>query len=205
MLETALWLLACTVLAAPLSETEISERLKYYRALSSLDVTFHQTKKIVDAGIEIKSEGRLRLENSSSKAEIIVWEILKPSPVRVTLNSAGVEIVTGSGDSVNRLKFKENDLPKGESGSAAGFRSLGAWLKLDAKELSAEYTIESLNARTVRFTPKTATGPFVKLEMELPEGGPLEVLRLSERSGDELFIRFAKPRVKRILGTKKNP
>ena len=188
--------LSASSLAAPVSESDLADRLKFYRSVQSLDVRFSQTKKIVDAGMEIASEGRLRLGNpAGGENGTVVWEITKPAPVRITLDGKGIDIVNGTGAQASHQHFSSSDMP--QEGSAGSFSSLGAWLKLDAHAISENYAVESSESGRYRFTPKKSGGPFAKLELEIGRLGHLERLNIFERSGDEITLRFSKPTVVR--------
>ena len=75
-------LLSGTVMArTEISERELATKLKQYERMTALEAPFQQLKILKEMGITLKSEGRLTVVRPSH----VVWEITKPSPVRVTL------------------------------------------------------------------------------------------------------------------------
>jgi len=178
--------------AVPISETELAKRLKLYASISTLSVGFKQTKTLKDMGIQLKSEGRLRLE----RPDKITWEITQPSPLLVTLDKSEIRIRSGRGpDSRTQV------LKMGDAGSDQPTQSLAgliAWLNLDSKALVSQYQVLAVDKQSVHFEPKQKDSvPFESLDMSLGADGQLKHLVLHEISGDQLDIEFGKPEITR--------
>ncbi len=187
----------CTALAAAefkVSEAELGEKLRFYTTFQSLEADFHQVKDLKEMGLQMKSEGRLTLK----RPDTVVWEVTKPAHVKVELGAAGIRITTGEGVSATIQNYPADQMPK--EGDGASLHDLVAWLKLDAHALANQYAITRTNADHFIFAPKK-NGPFKTMEMDLSGAGHLEKLILHEASGDQMTLRFGKPR---IISSKKS-
>jgi outer membrane lipoprotein-sorting protein len=184
--------------AEPLSQAELAKKLKFYASISTLSVTFKQTKNLKDMGVQLKSEGRLSLHRPNK----VVWEITQPSPLEVTLEHDQIQIRSGRGPAaqVQTLKMSEASLDQ-PTQSMAG---LIAWLNLDARALSEQYKVFAKDSNSFRFEPKQKDlMPFDNLEMSLGKDGQLKRLTLHEVSQDTLDIEFGPPTFSRSRGIRK--
>ncbi len=175
----------------PVTEQELSQKLRLYRSIHTLEVSFTQKKVIKDIDVRLTSEGRFKI----IRPEKIIWEITKPSPVKVTFDKAEIRIESGAGASQHSQVLKLGDsLPDKAAKSLAG---LVAWLDLDAKKLHAQYVIFHAGAQAFRFEPRQKEGsPFKDLLMTLGGDGHLKQLAIQETSGDTLDIEFGVPKIK---------
>lgn len=179
----------------PVSAAELNEKLTFYRQIDRLEADFRQVKDLHEMGMQMKSEGRLTL----LAGESVVWEVLKPSRVKVELDPSGIQVTRGEGTGKTVEKITSADMPKGADGSS--LRDLIQWLRMDAKILSAQYTVTRTTKDHFIFTPKTP-GPFSRLEMDLPGRGYLRKLILRETSGDQMTLEFSAPRIKKSKPSK---
>jgi hypothetical protein len=177
-----------------ITEAQLKEKLRFYGSFRELEVTFKQIKFFQDMEMELRSEGKLKL----TRPDQVVWEIIKPSPVKVTLRGDQVKIESGTGKNAQLQNFNTRD--SGSERAARGMASMAAWLNLDASALSRQYDVYSSahgSAGTFRFVPKAAeASDFRELEMTLGSQGHLRKLLIHEASGDRLQIEFATPKVK---------
>ena len=175
--------------ATQVSEIELSKVLEKYRDIATLDSKFTQIKKLVDADIQLKSEGHLKL----TAPDTIVWQVDKPSKMIVTMKAQEVQIVTGESSSQTTQTFK-----RGEGSSQKGFekdlQDLVTWLKFDPHALATEYQITKPQANTYLFDPKHEM-VFRHIEMKLAASGYAQEVILTENSGDSLDISFAETKV----------
>jgi outer membrane lipoprotein-sorting protein len=177
--------------AVPVSEAELAKKLKLYASISTLSVSFKQTKTLKDLGMQLKSEGRLKLE----RPDKVTWEITQPSPVLVTLDKTQIQIRSGKGADAQTQTLK-----MGEASSDQPTQSLTgliAWLNLDSKKLSEQYQVSETGKQLFHFEPKQKdTVPFQSLDMGLSPDGQLKRLAIHEISGDQLEIEFGKPQIR---------
>jgi outer membrane lipoprotein-sorting protein len=179
--------------ATELGEKDLTSVLHYYENLKSLQVPFTQVKTMRSLDMTLTSSGILKLQKNPQK---IVWDILKPAPVRVILTNAQIEIINNPGLKTEQVQIlKMDSIPTaGANADSKNFASLAAWLDLDAKTLARDYYVEKKSNSLYEFTPKEkGKTPFEKLDMTLHPPGPLEKLVIHELSQDEVEIRFGKP------------
>jgi hypothetical protein len=177
-------------LAAPsprnVSVDDLKKALTLYHSISRLDVDFQQTKTLKDMDLKLKSEGHLTL----SLPQRVEWKILKPTPLTVELEKDKITIHSGSGTQV----FSQAENPSAKDRES--FQTLLTWLKLDAEEINRKYDVTLTGPGQYRFTSKNPDEPVMKsLEMKLSKAGHVQELRFHEASGDQVQIRFAKPKV----------
>ncbi len=175
--------------AAPhaVSQKELAEKLRYYRSIKALQTKFHETKTLKDMKIQINSEGELTVTRPSK----VVWKIIKPSALTVTLDDQSIQISSGQGE-------KDESYPM-ESGPRESLKILVAWMKLDPVELSQAYDVSTVSENTYRFLPKAGPkSPFLAMQMTIKPNSYVEKLEIEEASGDHLTIRFEKPRLEHI-------
>jgi hypothetical protein len=187
------FLSACTAMAVDsqlLSERELSKRLQFYQSIATLTVDFKQLKILKDLHVEIPSEGKLKLKGH----EQVIWEVSKPSLVRLTFDHKMIKVESGEGADYSLQTWKTSDLPKGKE--SKNIAALEAWLLLDARVLGTQYSVTSQGPGTLRFASKDHDKPaFRNVEMHLASSGHLEQLHITEASGDEIDIRFGAPTV----------
>jgi hypothetical protein len=170
--------------ATEVDRAELTKRLSFYHSLSKLTTKFHQTKHLKDVAISLESDGELTVIFPKR----VIWKVIHPSPLTVSLEGAQLEITAKDGET-NKINVE------GEGREA--MKALVAWLKLDPDELYNSYRITRIDKNdTYRFEPK-APGPIAALQMQVRAGSHIEKLDLEERSGDRLEIRFEKPRLER--------
>lgn len=171
-----------------LTAAELAERLKFYRSVHEFSVEFQETKHLKDMGLDLKSEGRLEV----APPDRVIWQIRKPSPLTVRIDTKRVEIVSGVGKEESRQEVKLDDISGDRRGGGIG--SILPWLTLDAERLTADYRVTQIDDQDFRFESRTRPE---KIELRLGKGGVLRRLRLFESSGDSIELSFDNPVVKR--------
>lgn len=155
--------------------------------MENLDVRFSQVKILKDINVRLLSEGRLQIK----KPNVVIWEIEKPAFSRVTLKGGEMRIQSDVGKPEEVFNAKE-----GGREADRNIRSMMVWLKMDAEEMFREYRVWEVLPRTFRFEPfQKDLVPFQNLTMELSAKGDLKKLKIHEKSGDDLEISFATPRM----------
>jgi outer membrane lipoprotein-sorting protein len=182
--------LSLTAYAAPqpVSVDELKSTLHLYQSISQLDVDFHQTKTLKDLGIQLQSSGTLKV----SPPDTVLWRVLKPSPVTVTLNHGTVVIQTASGTQ----KFSQDENPSEKD--RQNFNNMLSWLKLDADAISKQYEVTKLDATHLQFSAKQKEGNSIqRIHLQLTPSGNIANLKMDEASGDTIDIRFGTPKIQR--------
>ena len=176
-----------------LGEKDLVKVLHYYQNLKNLQVSFTQVKKMHGLDMNLTSSGILKVQKTPQK---IIWEILKPAPVRVTITDKEIKVVNDPGLPTEQTQtLKMDAMATGRTtNDSQNFASLTAWLDLDAKTLARDYHVEKVSPSLYEFIPKEkGKTPFEKLDMTLHPPGPLEKLVIHELSKDEIEIHFGKP------------
>jgi hypothetical protein len=171
-------------------EAELAKALDRYHSIARLKVDFKQKKFLKDMDMAIESEGELKLEPPG----LVVYQIQKPSKMKVTLDPEQIKIENGSGPSATVQTIKTSTIP-GES-EKRNLKAMVTWLKMDPHALSEEYEISSDHASHFRFQPRQiAQSPFRSLEMELSKEGHVTHLTMNEQSGDRIEFFFETPKI----------
>lgn len=171
------------------TKASLGKLLAYYQSITTLSTRFKETKRLGDLALELTSEGTLTVH----RPERVVWEIVKPSPVVVTLDRKQIRVETGTGAS---KKVETVSVDAGGEKASLSLRNLVAWLKLDPEELSARYEIFAVGEHDYEFVPKDKTStPFESLTMTMKQEGYVEKLLIREKAGDSIAIAFEKPRI----------
>lgn len=171
----------------PISEKDLAGQLKFYRSVEELKADFKQTKHLSEMNLDLKSEGHL----SFRKPDRVVWEVVKPSPVKVSLSKDEIEIKTES--DVHTYKMREIS----QDHVAKGLGLLWPWLTFDTKALSEQYKMSKISDLSFEFEPKTSGLPVGKIQASLTKDGHLDRLKLFENSGDWMEIQFGRPKIVR--------
>jgi outer membrane lipoprotein-sorting protein len=179
---------------APLTEGELTQKLHQYQSISSIESTFHQVKSIKDMGIEIKSEGHFRVKRPRD----IMWQIIKPSAVTISMHDNEIKIETGKGSDLQTQTYKLSEMPSGKM--AESMTGLMDWLDLNAHRLYNQYTVFLETKNVFKFIPKKKdTSPFQNLEMHLNLSGFINEIQILENSGDSIDIQFDSPKITKAL------
>ena len=185
------------VTKTPVDKVRLEKTLKFYRGISVLKVSFKEVKTLQNLSLKLYSEGNLTVK----PPDRVIWEVTKPSPLKVSLEQKAVEIVSGTGTAKQTQSFSMQD-GGGEKGAQA-LAHLAAWLKLDADALSEQYQIFALEKDTFEFQPKKQdSSPFKSITMKMGPSGHLQRLQLLEISNDTIRIDFAKPTIERANAKK---
>lgn len=166
-----------------LSESEFSAILHRYQNFFTLKTQFTQVKTITDLGIQLKSEGTLTIIRPST----VVWKVLKPSPLTVTINDKQV--------SMENEVFLLSSAPSQVSQKLAFVIS---WLRMDTHTLAENFSIRRTHENVYQLLPKQEKKDSLiigSFEITLNSQGYVERVIITEISGDRLDIHFAKPQV----------
>ena len=172
----------------PMGEAELALKLRQYQSISALEATFKQTKTIRKMDVFINSEGHFKV----TRPRNLVWQVVKPSPVVVSMDDNQVKIVSEGETQV----YKLSELPT--DSVAQSLKGLLALLDLDASELYLHYDVflDGKEKNEFRFVPKKGDGsPFKSLVMSLDKSGYVRKVEISELSGDSIAIEFGVPKV----------
>jgi hypothetical protein len=176
----------------PMGREALVSVLAYYRDIRSLKTHFQETKTLKDMKSPLLSEGNLTI----TRPDRVVWEVIKPSRTLVELDRQGIRIKSGEGKDQKEETFGFAE--KGGEKVTEGLAQLVAWLRLDPELLLNAYEIFSLGQDEYEFFPKNPSlSPFAKIQMQLKSKSHLERLRILEKSGDSIEIRFDPPKIVR--------
>lgn len=177
-----------------MSLPELKQALHFFQSIERLNVTFKSTKILKDINVKIESAGSLLVERPNK----VVWSVKTPSPVQVDLDATQIQIQAGTGDTKTIQKLELSAL-KGTSAENS-LAALVSWLKLDADKIYELYLPEKLSKNRYRFTTrKQEDSPIRAMEAELGEQGDMRKLKVLEKTGDEMNIRFGIPQIKRHM------
>jgi outer membrane lipoprotein-sorting protein len=170
-----------------LDATDLAKQLQSYKSVKSLEATFKQTKSFKDMTVKLKSEGHFQLDRKNQK---VVWEILKPSRLKVLLGKDEIRIEAES--------QKEHVIRRNEIGNDKAVQSLAAlvtWLEMDPSKLIDQYSVFQQGISRFHFVPKTS-GFFKSVDVALNSKGFVTQMVIHEASGDEILIDFGEPKVR---------
>ena len=178
----------------PVTREELAKQLTYYQSISELNAKFTETKTLKDMALKLESDGELTVVRpvAGTTHSQVVWRVIHPSALTVTLSEGSVKIVSGDGKTENYAI---------EGSAKESLKALVAWLKLDPEELIQSYRISQEADGAYRFEPK-GEASIAAMVMTLQPGSYLEQLRIEEKSGDSLLIRFQKPTLKKASHAK---
>src|SRR5262249_12941820 len=77
--------------ARTLDSAQLGEALKFYQSMAEINVSFEETKHLKDMGLDLKSNGRLRVV----RPDQVEWEILNPSHLLLKINKKTIEMISG--------------------------------------------------------------------------------------------------------------
>ncbi len=177
--------------AAPVSVEDLRTALKKYQGMSSLDVDFKQTKTLKDMDFKVESEGHMSIE----MPDVVRWQMTKPSSMKVELNREHITIESDTG----KNQIDSTAIPPAQRQE---FLNMFSWLKLDADVIAKNYTVTRLGPNQYNFAANDGASLFKSLEMTLDKDGHVKDMRFREKSDDEMFLRFSKPKVKYLTRSK---
>ncbi len=194
------FLLAAGPIEKPVSLVQLKQALNAYQKISTLKVDFNQTKTLKEMGVSLQSSGTFTLSRgSAASGPSVVWEVRKPSPLKVTLNSQEMvlETPTQATPSTEQGKTDIQHFRLSEAtqnNQTRNLAALTAWLSLDAKVLDETYHIYQTEPRGYQFLPKDSnTAPWKELRLKLNSKNHVESVSILENSGDQMTILFGKP------------
>lgn len=190
----ALFLIQCVwslaVEPKPVSPEHLKQALKKYEGLETLETSFKQVKTVKGMDLKLDSEGTLKI-TFPNKVE---WKVTKPEKVTVVLIGDRIQISSDG-------KTQEFRASEGSAKDQAAFQDLLRWLKLDADGILRAYNVMETSGgqkpRVFNFIPKESAGvPLKNLFLTLSADGHMEKLFFNETSGDDIAIKFSKPKLK---------
>ena len=175
--------------AKPIDEAQLSKALAKYHSIEKLKVGFKQKKFLKDMNMSLESEGVLSLMPPS----LVIYQLTKPAPMKVTLDPEQIKIENGSGSDAKVQIIKTSTIP-GES-EKRNLKAMVTWLKMDPHALAGEYEISESEKNHYLFRPHDSTSAFQSLEMELGKSGHVSHLIMKEQSGDRIEFFFETPQI----------
>lgn len=177
---------------SPVTEGQFAEKLRNYKTIAHLKTKFRQTKSFRNIDMTIKSEGTLELSPPGG----VIWKILKPSYVMVSMNKDQFTMGAGQGSEYSEQTIRLSEVNSSQKKSLAG---LVAWLEMNPEKLYAQYEISKTAENSFLFFPKDKKeNPFKSLTMTLDNKGNLKQLLIDEVSGDKLKMDFDPPEIVRV-------
>jgi outer membrane lipoprotein-sorting protein len=170
----------------PLSEKQLTEKLRNYQDIATIEANFTQVKTLKDMDVTIKSQGHF----SVHRPHDIIWQITKPSPITISISNQEIKLEKPSGSEV----FKLSQMPSEKL--AKSLVGLMAWLEMDAEQLNKDYSVYPDQAHRFRFVPKNKDIAFFKdLLMELDAWGNVRHILITEVTNDTLSLDFGDTRI----------
>ncbi len=192
LLRHLVWGVLISVSAWPTARVmepkEVAEKLKFNARNERLKFSFKQVKRLPDLNLELKSEGEMELH----RPDEVIWKVLKPSPLTLTMAGKKVSLTTGVGKEARQETWTlGSELDEKASKSLL---ALLAWLKLDIPVLQEAYRFSDLGNATFLCEPKISSGAFFKfMKLTLDPRGHLSHLHWDELSGDSIELSFSSP------------
>jgi outer membrane lipoprotein-sorting protein len=172
-----------------LSAEDFNRKFSWYQKFSSLKTSFIQKKTIPGLNVHLDAEGTL----SVTRPDTVIWEITRPSELKVLLDKNNLSLVSGSGKDRQVESWPLDKIP---SNVKEKLFVMKLWLSFDPEGLYRQYTVFETKPNQLRFIPKEKSQiGFSSLEMHLHQNGYVTQLILHEDSGDILDYTFKKPRL----------
>ena len=140
---------------------------------------------------KIKSEGFLSIIWPFQ----IIWEVNKPSKLKVSLNEKKIEIeTTKMNGEIEKEVYKSSD----KFPMTKFLKPLFSLLSLNFDDLFQYYNINKVKKDEYKLTPKNDSNlPFKHLFIFFRKNNILNAFKVIEKSGDELDILFGNPNFKK--------
>lgn len=173
-----------------LSPAELEAELKHYRTITTLESKFEQRKSLKSLGIDLESQGKLRMTREKGGAAEVDWVLEKPAYLRLKITESSIESFASADQKRGKPLLENQDL------ATQVLRPLYAWVAMDAAKISEEYQVFRVAAGRFRLVPKrTESTPLDAIQMQIGKNQLVEEITLLERSHDELRIRFRDTKV----------
>ncbi len=176
---------SATSILTPVGKAELQRVLGKYQAMSSLEVSFKQTKTLKDIQLKLESEGVLKVQLPNT----VEWKIQKPQPLEMLLDKDVIKLKSDGKESIFHAS-------EGSAKDQRAFHDLLNWLRLDASAILENYNVVQEGKNRYRFHAKNSASGMKSLVMNLNRIGHVETLSFEELAGDEIAIRFGTPAVK---------
>jgi len=153
-----------------------------------LNGKFKQTKILKELNVEIKTEGRFQVLKQGKDASIFRWDIVKPKPSKICIDSLGIVMDSADGDPAKRKNLKFSEVGK-EAGDQIA--SLLKIITMDQNKIGDEFTIEKQDKLFV-LSPKNKDGAFFETAtLDINKAGLAQNVMIKEKSQDEIQIHFS--------------
>ena len=195
MILTTFMLLSC-LNALAVSETNKNQLLKL-KSFAEIQGQFIQTKTLSELNVTIQTEGQFKINKGTDKKVIFYWNILKPSPSKICIDSEGIQISSnrpGGKREPKKIKFSE-------TGPETTTQMLSFFKLLSLDEKSAQdFFFFRAEGKSFLLTPKNSTTSLFKtVHIEINHQGLIKNLQIDEKSTDKIEIHFFKLKTKNIL------
>ncbi len=175
------------VLPSSLSAPELERALSQYKKIKSLEARFDQVKTLKGLQITLKSSGSFRLRKEGDTAEV-EWQVNKPGYLKLRITPSSLEIFEEEGKPGKPLV--ENQEAQGRI-----LRPLYAWLSVNSRLISEQYSVFAEGKSKFRLEPKEPGSPVKKIRIQLDNKKLVSSVALEEISGDQLKISFSANKV----------
>jgi hypothetical protein len=162
---------------------------------------FHQKKNIKELEVTISSQGQFSIETSKAGDFIFHWNIIKPEPLEICMDTKQVVLKSQHNKNNQDKKIKEDRIQYAEMGEQ-GQKQLIEMVRLinfnpkqiyDSADILITLPIKNTDSKKITLIPKNQNDfLFQKAEIEVNKKGFINHLVMTEKSQDQLIIDFSK-------------
>jgi hypothetical protein len=154
---------------------------------------FKQKKILKEMDVEIKTEGHFQVLRQGPSASIFRWDIEKPKPSHICIDSVGIVIDSGEGEMRKKKNLKFSEVGK-EAGDQIA--SLLKIITMDQSKIADEFDIQK-QGKVFVLTPKNKEGAFfASSTLDVGKSGLVQSVVIQEKSKDEIHIDFVDMKTK---------
>lgn len=183
-------LLHSRALAAESLYLQVDEIQHLFKSISKptlISGQFVQSKLIKDLSVTLNTSGSYKIYKYSADDFKVIWNIQSPEKMNICIDSERFVFENLTAKKKNTLKLDE--LSQNDS---SGLSKLIHLIKLNPKEISTHFNIQKLNLDLLIIPKQENQFSFLNAVVSLDKFKNLKQLKLNEKSGDQLEMKFLK-------------
>jgi hypothetical protein len=182
-----IFLVFCVVAQSSVAATQGESPLKDMKLADFAKLTgqFKQSKILKELDVEIKTEGRFQVLRPTAESSVFHWDIVKPKPSNICIDSVGIVVASGTPPKRKNLKFSEVGKEAGDQ-----IASLLKIITMNQDRIAEEFVIQKQGAQYL-LTPKNLPQAFFETAtLDINKEGLVKNVLIKEKSKDEIRIEF---------------
>lgn len=174
--------LSAAMAAETLTEKDLNREFSHLRTVKKLSANFEQIRLVKSWGAEIKTTGRLTMDNNPNAN--VLWEVLTPTYSAMKMGTTGTFFKSTQDPLASWLPLTN---PKTQQ----QLECLFSWIRFDSKKLARDFHLQRKSRDHLVLKPKNAKSQFQRIEIRFDKNRLVSDVQMIEPNTDSIALHFS--------------